>query len=138
VCGILCEVVSGPRPGTLVVVGAGINVSQSRDELPVTTATSLVLSGAGDVDRTAVVAAYLTRLAALHREQPSDLRAAYRQRCVTIGKAVALSLPDGRTRVGHAVAVDDEGRLVVDGPDGRQAWAAGDVVHSRRARSPAG
>lgn len=134
VCGILCEVLpaSEHRPErTLVVVGTGLNVGQRRAELPVPTATSLALAGAGDVDRTALVAAYLARLAELLEAPRPGTQAAYRRRCVTIGQDVALSLPDGRTRPGRAVAVDDEGRLVVEGARGRQAWAAGDVVHAR-------
>ncbi|MEP6630265.1 MAG: biotin--[acetyl-CoA-carboxylase] ligase [Lapillicoccus sp.] len=130
VCGVLCEMVtSGSRP--FVVVGAGINVSQTREQLPVPTATSLALAGAADADPTALVVAYLGRLAARLGEPAALVREAYRQSCATIGRAVALSLPDGQTLTGAAVAVDDDGRLVVDGPDGRIAWAAGDVVHAR-------
>ncbi len=134
VCGILCEVLPSPQndPTTqLVVVGAGLNIGQERGQLPVPTGTSLALAGAGDVDRTALVAAYLHRLAELLDEAGADTRAGYRRRCLTIGQDVALSLPDGETLEGRAVAVDDEGRLVVDGPRGRRAWAAGDVIHAR-------
>ena len=140
VCGILCEVVPGTQADLtrhLVVVGTGLNVSQRRDELPVTTATSLVLAGAGEVDRTTLVAAYLTRLATLLRASRATTQASYRRRCATIGQDVTLSLP-GETRTGRAVAVDDDGRLVVDGPGGRLAWAAGDVVHTRPAASGSG
>jgi BirA family biotin operon repressor/biotin-[acetyl-CoA-carboxylase] ligase len=56
VCGVLCEVVTGVGPA-VVVVGAGVNVDQSRDQLPVDTATSLVLAGAQEVDRNRLVAA---------------------------------------------------------------------------------
>ena len=41
---------SGPGD-PIVVVGAGINVDQYRDALPVNTATSLALAGATSVDR---------------------------------------------------------------------------------------
>lgn len=134
VCGILCEVLPSPpnepsRP--LVVVGAGLNLGQRRDQLPVPTATSLALAGAGDVDRTALVAAYLIRLAGLLQEPGTTTQASYRRRCATVGQHVALSLPEGDSLSGRAVAVDDDGRLVVDGPRGRRAWAAGDVVHAR-------
>ncbi len=132
VCGILCELVApdGARAG-FVVVGTGVNLSQTRDQLPVPTATSLALAGAADADRTALVAAYLEALARLVREPVDRVREAYRTRCSTLGRLVTLSLPDGTTVTGDAVAVDDDGRLVVDGPDGRISWAAGDVVHAR-------
>ena len=47
--------------GTAVVLGIGLNVSTTEAELPVTTASSLVLCGASDPDRTALLAAILTR-----------------------------------------------------------------------------
>src|SRR6478609_3983337 len=62
VCGVLCEVVTGIGDA-FVVVGAGINVDQTREQLPVDTATSLTLSGAPEVDRNRLVVAYLSRLA---------------------------------------------------------------------------
>jgi len=62
ISGVLCETV----PGGLVVLGAGANIDQERGELPVDTATSLALCGAGDVRREDVIAAYLAELADLH------------------------------------------------------------------------
>lgn len=150
VCGILCEVVSGPD-GSIVVVGAGVNVGQDREQLPVATATSLALAQgregrgtpSGEVDRTALVVAYLRRLAALTSDglvggaaEPSDAaeaEARYRRRCSTIGHRVRLSQPDGPDIVGLAVDVDSQGRLVIEAAGGRRAWAAGDVVHVRAA-----
>ena len=43
VCGILAELLPG---GDAVVVGCGVNVSMTADQLPIPTATSLALSGA--------------------------------------------------------------------------------------------
>lgn len=132
VCGILGEV----APSGVVVLGAGINLTQSREELPVATATSLRLAGA-EVDSATLVAAYLTRLERLYAVlsaggSPADgARTAYRSRCSTIGEEVALSQPSGPDVVGRAVDVDDEGRLVIETGGRRRAWAAGDVVHVR-------
>jgi BirA family biotin operon repressor/biotin-[acetyl-CoA-carboxylase] ligase len=70
---------------------------------------------------------------ALTGGDPAGLHAAYRERCSTIGRTVALSRPDGTELLGTAEAVDDDGRLVVDGVEGRQSWAAGDVTHVRSA-----
>jgi BirA family biotin operon repressor/biotin-[acetyl-CoA-carboxylase] ligase len=44
-----------------------------------------------------------------------------------------VSRPDRPDVLGTAVAVDDDGRLVVETAVGRQAWAAGDVNHVRSA-----
>jgi BirA family transcriptional regulator, biotin operon repressor / biotin---[acetyl-CoA-carboxylase] ligase len=137
VCGVLCEVVTGAGDGC-VVVGAGINVDQGREQLPVDSATSLRLAGAGEVDRNRLVLAYLSALthwyASLTRADEAGLHDAYRRRCGTVGQEVVLSRPDGADVLGTAVAVDDDGRLVIDAADGRCAWAAGDVTHLRSTR----
>jgi BirA family transcriptional regulator, biotin operon repressor / biotin---[acetyl-CoA-carboxylase] ligase len=132
VCGILCEL----QPAG-VVVGLGINVDQGRDELPVDTATSLRLAGAEDVRREDLVVAVLRHLARWHgalRGSPQargGARAAYRQACLTLGREVDLHVAGGEVRRARAVAVDDEGRLVVTAGGGEYAVAAGDVVHLR-------
>jgi len=56
VAGILAESADGR-----VVLGVGVNVAQTRDELPVDTATSLALEGA-TVDRAELLAEILERL----------------------------------------------------------------------------
>jgi BirA family biotin operon repressor/biotin-[acetyl-CoA-carboxylase] ligase len=150
VCGVLGEVLSEHH---LAVVGAGINVSQHREQLPVETATSLALAGATRVDRSSLLQAYLSRFAfwyaSLGRAKPGSgwsepgeasvtastdlthLREAYRSRCVTIGQQVRLTRPHDSDLIGDAVAVDDDGRLVIETKVGRSAWAAGDVTHVR-------
>src|SRR5699024_1618898 len=112
---------------------------QTREELPVDTATSLALAGARDVDRQALAVAVLTDLAAVHAALTGGetgreaARAAYRRACTTIGSEVDLHLGGAAPRRVHAVAVDDEGRLVVRDGDSEYAAAAGDVVHVRPA-----
>ena len=62
VAGILRELLVGwARGEQAVVIGAGVNVDQRRDELPVDMATSLRLAGAS-VRREDLVVAYLTEL----------------------------------------------------------------------------
>lgn len=145
VCGILAELTTGAE-GAAVVVGTGLNVTQTAAELPVPTATSLLLAGAAATDRETVLRAYLRALAARYLAwrsaagdpRASGLGAAYREACATIGLDVTVTLPAGAVR-GTAEGVDDAGRLVVaDAATGeRVTLAAGDVVHVRPA-SPAG
>ncbi|MFF0542760.1 biotin--[acetyl-CoA-carboxylase] ligase [Nocardia thailandica] len=134
VCGILAEVAEpGPRPA--VVVGAGINVSLTEDELPVPHATSLLLAGATETDRTLLAESVLTAFGrwftAWERAgwATADLAVAYRERCATIGAEVRAELPGGSTLLGAATGVDDTGRLLI----GDQAVSAGDVTHLRPA-----
>ncbi|GAA6527331.1 biotin--[acetyl-CoA-carboxylase] ligase [Intrasporangium sp. DVR] len=128
VAGILCEFTEGPGVRA-VVVGTGVNVDQTRDELPVETATSLRLAGA-DVRREDLVIAYLTELAEVLDSGPQG-RAEYRSACSTIGEHVRVHLPSGGIAEGRAVRVDDSGALVVDVAGGEQPFSAGDVVHVR-------
>ncbi|NAZ74592.1 biotin--[acetyl-CoA-carboxylase] ligase [Kineococcus sp. T13] len=130
VCGVLAEV-----RGERVVLGAGINVSLRTDELPVDTATSLVLAGARSADRDTVLRRYLralrTRVDAWAAGEP--VLPAYRAVSATIGAQVRAHLPDGSALEGLAVDVEDDGRLVVQDSGGtRRRLAAADVVHLRR------
>lgn len=132
--GLLAERVRTPA-GDAVVLGIGLNTTLTSDELPVPTATSLLIEGADQTDRTQVLGALLVALArrlgqwerAGGDPEASGLATAYRERCVTIGRQVRLELPGGQSREGVADDVDSEGRLVVDG----LAAAAGDVTHLR-------
>lgn len=137
VAGILVELVEGPH-GAAAVVGVGINVSSTRDELPVVAASSLLLGGASSLDRTrlldAVLGCFGRRYDAWRAAAGTGLRTPYLQACSTIGRRVHVSLPAGASVDGTAVGVDDSGRLLVD--DGSQVLAlgAGDVVHVRPSR----
>ncbi|MDN6300949.1 MAG: biotin--[acetyl-CoA-carboxylase] ligase, partial [Micrococcaceae bacterium] len=64
VAGVLAQLVPAPG-GAAVVVGSGVNVTLEREELPVPTATSLLLEGARTVDTTALLEDYLRRVSAL-------------------------------------------------------------------------
>lgn len=143
VCGILSELVpqSATSPGVAVVVGAGLNVTMSSEQLPVRTATSLRLAGADGAelfDR--VLAAYLHALRSLVTAlwqsdgdaERSGLRAAVAARCTTLGREVRAELPGGADQLGHAVGIDRFGRLEVRDDAGQvRAVAAGDIIHLR-------
>ena len=141
ISGVLCEMAPG---GELVVIGAGANIAQERSELPVETATSLALCGAGDVRREDVIAGYLRELADLHRIWTGGgagleaLRTQYRSWCLTIGMEVDVHQPDGQVASGIATGVDDTGRLIVSDGARSRAHAAGDVVHVRPSLPSAG
>jgi BirA family transcriptional regulator, biotin operon repressor / biotin---[acetyl-CoA-carboxylase] ligase len=125
--------------GDAVVVGIGLNVSTTADELPVGTATSLALCGADELDRTALLIGILTRLDS-RLAQWSDaggdaaacgLHAAYTAVCATIGREVAVTTTGGERLVGTAAVIDSDGRLRLDTG---AVVGAGDVEHLRPAR----
>lgn len=129
--GILVERVETPT-GPAAVVGIGLNVAMSADQLPVPTATSLALEGVY-ATRDEVASLILSHVANQYSEWSAAggeaaLRESYRQRCSTIGSHVTVELPDGSTLEGLAADIDADGRLVVDG----KPVSAGDVVSVRR------
>ena len=139
--GILVERVERPDPegGPAAVVGIGMNVSTTAEELPASaraTATSLLLEGIA-ADRDLLLTALLEELADLYERwrdsggEPGPLRAAYLAASGTVGTRVRVELPGGTRLVGDAVDVDDGGRLVVAEHGRRRCLAAGDVVHLR-------
>lgn len=141
VAGILVERVETPQ-GPAAIVGVGINVTMSAEELPVPTATSLALAaeGRGAPDREAVLLAVVAAIREGYdvwqtgdQQASSRLAASYRAHCSTIGRQVRVDLPGGGRLEGRAVDIDDDGRLVVESGGGPQRVGAGDVVHVRAA-----
>lgn len=138
VAGLLCEVV--PR-GLGVVIGAGLNVTMTPEQLPVPAATSLVIEGASpDALHDRALSAYLAELrgelAGFARsgfDPGAGLRTAVASGCSTIGRSVRVQLPGGRDLFGTAVDIDNSGRLVVKDLAGSALThvAAGDVTHLR-------
>lgn len=130
ISGILAEVL--PSDPMAVVVGAGVNTRMTA--APVPTATSFALLGR-DVDDDRLLADYLARLrdlvARLAIGGGDAVRADVVDACLTIGRVVDVSLPDGTTARGEARELDTGGRLAVDTATGELVVAAGDVVHVR-------
>lgn len=131
--GILAEVAGDGA----VVVGLGVNVSLTKEQAPVDTATSLHLLGHDDVDRNRLAATILANLG--HRI--ADWRTAagasprliddYRALSVTLGSRVRALLPGDVEITGVATDLDAMGRLVIDDDGARQVIAAGDITHLR-------
>lgn len=135
ICGILAERVETPA-GAVCVLGMGVNVHLSRDQLPVPTATSLaVLRPGGVFGRAEIAATVLATLAVLYHRwedgRDADLAEQYERRCATLGRDVRVQQPGGVTTDGEAVGVDAAGRLRVRTTTGIELFAAGDVTHLR-------
>ncbi|MFB7260068.1 biotin--[acetyl-CoA-carboxylase] ligase [Streptomyces nojiriensis] len=123
-----------------VVLGIGLNVSLTEDELPVPAAGSLVLAKASVTDRDPLLKAVLRSLeewygrwrAAGGDPAASGLQETYAAGCATLGRHVRAELPGGRTLTGTAEAVDTDGRLVIrTAEDRHETVGAGDVIHLR-------
>ena len=145
--GILAQFVpgAGAEPPA-VVVGVGLNVSLTEDELPVPTATSLLLEYAATTDRNILLKAFLRTFADRYRsfcDVDGDADAAWEDdgislrervgaRMATLGADVRAELPGGQVLAGRALALDAQGALIIRDDDGeRHTVSAGDVVHLR-------
>ena len=128
-----------------VVLGTGLNVTLTAAELPVPTATSVLLEQPATVDRTALLKSYLSRFATLYRSfcnadgDPAagmaggpSLHKRLEHVLTTLGKQVRAQLPGDHEIIGHATRLDDYGSLlVVDAGGHEHVVTAGDVVHLR-------
>ena len=132
--GILVERIETPD-GPAAVIGVGINVNQTIDDVPVALATSLALELGESFDRTDLLVHVLGSLHGLMPllETPEALRAAYLDACSTIGREVDVHLPGGEVRRGEAIGIDGDGALVVSSAEGALSVGAGDVIHVRAA-----
>jgi BirA family biotin operon repressor/biotin-[acetyl-CoA-carboxylase] ligase len=149
VAGILVERVETPT-GPAAVVGVGVNVGMTAEELPVPEATSLAVAARTEVraqraskggpvpDRTALLVDVLASLweaytawQARGDQARARLAASYTAACATIGSQVRVELPSGEVLNGTATGIDPSGRLLVEHAAGHTAVSAGDVVHVR-------
>ncbi|AMO88532.1 biotin--[acetyl-CoA-carboxylase] ligase [Corynebacterium simulans] len=119
---------AAPAPSARVVVGMGLNVTLTREQLPIEKATSLMLEGR-DTDRTELAIALLKNLRrriTQWENQDPQLMADYRAVCSSIGQEVRLEAPTGDV-VGVVEGIGDDGRINVGG----EYYSAGDVTHLR-------
>ncbi|WP_067781830.1 biotin--[acetyl-CoA-carboxylase] ligase [Actinomyces vulturis] len=127
------------RMGACVVVGIGINVTQTPQELPVPWATSLALHGV-QVTAEDVCARLCCHFAkrVTHLEQcyweydepMSAIRQEIERTSRTLGRDVSVNTPSG-TLTGRAVGISPA--LVLQTRQGRVEVGAGDVAYVRRA-----
>ncbi len=132
--GILAEVAA---PAPLIVVGLGVNVSMTAEEVPDERATSLLMLGSTMLDRSALLGSILAELTAridrwkaIGGPDPT-LVLDYRNRSTTVGTQVRALLPGGREITGIATGVDDVGQLQIDTGTETATVSAGDVTHLR-------
>jgi len=139
ISGILAEVLP---TGDGLVIGAGLNLRQTKLALPVPTATSLALNGVEGFELDDILVRYLASLRRLYEQfsdasgdaEDSGLRSEVLAASSTIGSQVLVQLPDGSEFTGKAAGLDNDGRLlvVISDPLEIRAVAAGDIKHLRQ------
>ncbi len=125
--GILTEA----HPSGAVIVGVGLNVSQDQHELPVPHATSLLQSGATEINRGTLLGLVAVRLAQRLSALERDTKAARREvmaACVTLGNSVVVTHDDSVVVSGKASRLGQAGELIVTDSRGQEHPVfAGDV-----------
>jgi BirA family biotin operon repressor/biotin-[acetyl-CoA-carboxylase] ligase len=133
--GILAESKVGGDRLEHVVIGTGVNVTQSATDFPPElreTATSIALEG-GDPDTTALLRAYLERIREFCDASDPGFRArvlgTYRELCDTLGRAVRAATTTGTLVEGRAVDIGDAGELVLETRSGKETVTFGEIAH---------
>ncbi|SHJ14845.1 BirA family transcriptional regulator, biotin operon repressor / biotin-[acetyl-CoA-carboxylase] ligase [Tessaracoccus bendigoensis DSM 12906] len=131
VCGILSERIERVD-GARAVIGIGINVGLTREQLPVPNATSLALEGF-PTHPEPLVAGVLGHFDRYYRSWSlrGSLRDEYEERCASIGAPLTVVLDATHSVSGTGRGVDEYGRLQVATASGIETFAVGDVVHAR-------
>lgn len=116
--------------GDGVIVGIGFNVAMSEAELPVSTATSLALSGSDNLDRNVLLIDFLNRFENIFNQWESGVNFVerYLKMSATIGRKVRVEIIGRDPIEGEAVAISTQGALIMS--DGFEV-NVGDVVHLR-------
>ena len=126
VSGLIAEVV-----GDGVVIGIGVNVGMEENQLPVDTATSLLVEGGEDITRDELICEILEEFEEhfLQWDQGIDeVQPLYKQLSATIGTEVRVEYPGGASQHGIAEGISDTGALILN--DGTHVQSA-DVIHLR-------
>jgi BirA family biotin operon repressor/biotin-[acetyl-CoA-carboxylase] ligase len=129
--GILAEVAA-----PVIVVGLGLNVSLTGDELPDPNAVSMSMLGQ-TADRTGLAVALLhalgDRLDRWRGAKGADagLVADYLSISTTIGARVRAILPGDSEIIGTATGIDGSGRLLIDDTGTTVTVSAGEIIHLR-------
>lgn len=113
-----------------VVIGIGINVGMTQEELPVENATSLSIEGFAQLDRNLILAAFINHFEINLEmwENDQSFLAQYRSASVTLGREVEITLPGGEKVSSRASDISNAGALILD--NGSEV-TVGDVVHLR-------
>ena len=126
ISGLIAEIV-----GDGVVIGIGINVGMSLEELPVLTATSLAVEGVSNTNRNEILAKVLSQFESNFStwdEGDDSATQIYTSLSSTLGTKVQIHYPNEQIEKGLAVAISPRGELILDSGSHVQA---GDVVHLR-------
>lgn len=116
--------------GEGIILGIGINVSMTEDELPVSSATSIAIAGSSNLNRNLILSNFLMLFESNFKkwDEGQDFIESYSRNCSTIGQNVRVEVAGRESRTGKALAINQTGALILE--DGFEV-NVGDVVHLR-------
>ena len=126
ISGLIAEIVDHG-----VVIGIGINVGMTLEELPVPTATSLAIEGIRDTNRNEILTRVLAQFESNFStwdEGDNSVTRLYTSLSSTLGTKVQIHYPNEKIEKGIAIGISPRGELILDTGTHVQA---GDVVHLR-------
>ena len=125
VAGMISEVC-----GNGVIVGIGINITMTSEQLPVPTASSILLELGLTINRNHLLPEILQQFAAncARWESGHTFIAEYESLSSTINQQVKAIAPDGTESLGLATGIDDSGALHLSE---QQIIRVGDLLHLR-------
>ena len=99
-----------------VVLGIGINVGMTSEELPVESATSLAIEDFLELDRNVILASIINHFEINLEmwENDKSFLAEYRAASTTIGSSVEVTLPDGEIIKSKALDISNAGALILE------------------------
>ena len=123
--GIIAEV-----RGNSVIIGVGINIDMTSQELPVVSATSLAIVGSSDLNRNRILVKILNEIElGLNSWGAGEIFVdRYREASATLGKQVRVHCPNGEVIESRAMDIDPTGALILETGD---RITVGDVIHLR-------
>ena len=114
-----------------VIIGIGLNVAMTKNELPVANATSLAIENFNELNRNVILPELLESISTTVElwESGSSLPIEqYRDSSSTLGQAVEVHLPSGEILNSHAREISESGELLL--ASGARI-NVGDVIHLR-------
>lgn len=127
IAGLLCQAVEDG-----VIVGIGLNVSMQFEELPVESATSLLLENSAELDRNIIVKNILQnfqgKYALWNLHGSSQFISDYEKVCSSLNRQIQITTPNLESKQAMATGVTQLGELILE--DGSHVNSA-DIVHLR-------
>jgi BirA family biotin operon repressor/biotin-[acetyl-CoA-carboxylase] ligase len=127
IAGLLCQVVDNG-----VIVGVGLNVSMQQAELPVVSATSLLLENYSQLDRSEILKRILQNFEKSfqiwQKQGSAPFILPYQEMCSSLNRDIQIISPTGESKAAIATGISALGELILS--DGVLV-NSGDVLHLR-------